>query len=58
MSSDEAGADAYGGPILYYTDAVIEHFQHPRNIEPLPPGEIDGSALDDWSSRAAAKDPR
>ncbi|HOX31189.1 MAG TPA: iron-sulfur cluster assembly scaffold protein [Spirochaetales bacterium] len=45
MSIDQAGTEGYQGPILYYTDAVIEHFQHPRNVEPLPPDQVDGSAL-------------
>lgn len=44
-SSDEAaGTPAYSGPVLYYTDAVIDHFTHPRNVGEMLPGEADGYA--------------
>jgi nitrogen fixation protein NifU and related proteins len=38
---DDAGAL---GPVLYYTDAVIDHFSNPRNVGELTQGETDGFA--------------
>ncbi|MBU1078937.1 MAG: iron-sulfur cluster assembly scaffold protein [Spirochaetes bacterium] len=43
--SDEGiGARGFAGPVLYYTDAVIDHFTNPRNVGSLPDGEADGYA--------------
>ena len=33
------------GPVLYYTDAVIDHFSNPRNIGEMAADEADGYAL-------------
>lgn len=41
---DEREAEAITGPILYYTDAVIDHFMHPRNVDELPDGAADAYA--------------
>lgn len=41
------GADnnrQYSGPILYYTDAIIDHFSNPRNAGALPEEETAGYA--------------
>lgn len=32
------------GPVLYYTDAVIDHFRNPRCCGALPPNEVSGAA--------------
>jgi nitrogen fixation NifU-like protein len=37
-------AQPYTGPILYYTDAVIDHFTNPRNVGELEPEESSGFA--------------
>ena len=34
----------YGGPILYYTDAVIDHFTNPHNVGELEPEDTSGFA--------------
>jgi len=34
----------YAAPILYYTDAVIDHFTNPRNVGELEPEETSGFA--------------
>ncbi|MDX9959207.1 MAG: iron-sulfur cluster assembly scaffold protein [Spirochaetia bacterium] len=34
----------YAGPVLYYTDAVIDHFSNPRNVGELAPEETSGFA--------------
>jgi nitrogen fixation NifU-like protein len=33
------------GPVLYYTDTVIDHFSNPRNIGEMAADEADGYAL-------------
>ena len=33
------------GPVLYYTDAVIDHFSNPRNIGEMAADEANGYAL-------------
>jgi nitrogen fixation NifU-like protein len=33
------------GPVLYYTDAVIDHFSNPRNIGEMAADQADGYAL-------------
>lgn len=33
------------GPVLFYTDAVIDHFMNPRNVGDLPEAETDGFGL-------------
>lgn len=33
---------SYSGPILYYTETVIDHFSSPRNVGELAPEETDG----------------
>ena len=33
------------GPVLYYTEAVIDHFNNPRNIGEMDEEEADGYAL-------------
>ncbi len=43
QNSDESG-EGYSGPVLYYTDAVIDHFTNPRNVGEMAPGEYDGYA--------------
>ncbi|MBN1568630.1 MAG: iron-sulfur cluster assembly scaffold protein [Acidobacteria bacterium] len=35
----------YSGPILYYSEAVIDHFMNPRNVGELPENETDGYGL-------------
>ena len=37
-------APAYTGPVLFYTDEVVDHFTHPRNVGELPEAETDGFA--------------
>jgi nitrogen fixation NifU-like protein len=32
------------GPVLFYTDEVIDHFSQPRNVGELPPEDTDGYA--------------
>jgi nitrogen fixation NifU-like protein len=45
MNDRDDGADArYPGPVLYYTDTVIDHFNSPRNVGELAPEETDGYA--------------
>jgi len=33
------------GPVLFYNEAVIDHFMHPRNVGELPEAETDGFGL-------------
>ncbi len=40
----ESEARNYSGPILYYTDAVFDHFTNPRNTGELSAAETDGFA--------------
>jgi len=41
---DGAASSPYQGPVLYYTDTVIDHFNSPRNVGELTPEETDGFA--------------
>ncbi|PKL24973.1 MAG: iron-sulfur cluster assembly scaffold protein [Spirochaetae bacterium HGW-Spirochaetae-3] len=41
---EEVADQGFPGPVLYYTDAVIDHFTNPRNVGELPPDEADGYA--------------
>ncbi len=43
-SAEDTGDEGFSGPVLYYTEAVIDHFTNPRNVGELPPGEADGYA--------------
>ncbi len=43
QDTDDA-APGYSGPVLYYTDAVIDHFTNPRNVGEMAAGEYDGYA--------------
>ncbi len=44
ITGQGAGDQPYTGPILYYTDAVIDHFTNPRNVGELAPEETSGFA--------------
>ena len=35
----------YSGPVLFYNEAVIDHFTNPRNVGELPENETDGYGL-------------
>jgi nitrogen fixation NifU-like protein len=35
----------YSGPVLFYSDALIDHFVNPRNVGELPDAETDGYGL-------------
>ena len=41
---DDTASSPYSGPVLYYTDTVIDHFNSPRNVGELTPEETDGFA--------------
>jgi len=45
-AADDAALEPrdYVGPVLFYTDAVIDHFTNPRNVGELAPDETDGYA--------------
>jgi nitrogen fixation protein NifU and related proteins len=43
-TNQEDAGQPYTGPILYYTDAVIDHFTNPRNAGELEPEETSGFA--------------
>ncbi len=32
----EKRGTSYSGPVLFYTDEVIDHFTHPRNVGSSP----------------------
>lgn len=42
---EAAPAPETSGPVLYYTDALIDHFTNPRNIGEMDALEADGFAL-------------
>ena len=44
MDDPETAAPQFAGPILYYTDAVIDHFTKPRNVGELTEAETAGYA--------------
>jgi len=41
----EETADAAHGPLLFYNDAVIDHFTQPRNVGEMSDEEADGVAV-------------
>lgn len=43
-AAEGRGEAAYAGPVLFYTDEVIEHFTRPRNVGELAEDETDGFA--------------
>lgn len=44
-AEESAGTSALStGPVLYYTDAVIDHFSNPRNVGEMAAGEFNGYA--------------
>jgi nitrogen fixation NifU-like protein len=43
-NNEKTNRSSYSGPILYYTETVIDHFSSPRNVGELAPEETDGFA--------------
>ena len=43
-SGESRREPVYAGPILYYTEEVIDHFTHPRNVGEIPENEASGFA--------------
>lgn len=44
-SETPASPPEMSGPVLYYTEQVIDHFQNPRNVGEMDDGEADGVAV-------------
>ncbi|MBN2381274.1 iron-sulfur cluster assembly scaffold protein [bacterium] len=45
MADNDYDPGLLAGPILYYNEAVIDHFTNPRNVGELGPDETDGFGL-------------
>ena len=42
---DQYSVPEYSGPVLFYNEAVIDHFTNPHNVGELPENETDGYGL-------------